>query len=388
MNAAISSEPDPLLIPILSASNFVIGMGAFIVIGLLNPIAEDLALTTAGAGWIMTIYALAYAVLSPLLISMSGHIGRRRVLAAGLGLFALANGLASIAPDDVTLNVARVLAAAGAGMFTPVSSAVAAGLSSPERRARSLAAVFFGLTLAQVAGVPAGSFVAYTFGWRSAFAIVAALAVPCLWLVWTRVPAGLSFQSVSLADLRQILRNGPVMLAVLFTTTFIAAIYIPYTYLAPLLSTQMGFERNGITLALLAFGFGAVAGNMVSGIAADRIGPFKTLLGLAIAQVALMPAFSALPLPEVVVLAVVFCWSVCGWSIMAAQQSRLITLAPQAASVVLSLNAAAIYVGAAIGSAIGGVVINVSGLTTLGIAGSMAALFAIGHIVVSNRISP
>ena len=388
MSDAVSTKVDPLLIPVLSASNFVIGMGAFIVIGLLNPIAEDLALTTAAAGWIMTVYALAYAVLSPLLISVTGRVGRRRVLATGLGLFAFANGLASIAPDDVTLNIARVLAAAGAGMFTPVSSAVAAGLSKPERQARALAAVFFGLTLAQVVGVPAGSFVAYTFGWRTAFMVVAALAAPCLWLVWTRVPAGLSFQSVALADLARILSNGPVMLAVLFTTTFIAAVYIPYTYMAPLLSTQMGFERNGITLALLAFGFGAVAGNMVSGITADRIGPFKTLLGLAVAQVALMPVFSVLPLPEVLVLAMIFIWSVCGWSIMAAQQSRLITLAPQAASVVLSLNAAAIYIGAAIGSAIGGVVINGYGLTALGIAGSMAALLAIVHIVLSNWISP
>lgn len=388
MSDAVSTKVDPLLIPVLSASNFVIGMGAFIVIGLLNPIAEDLALTTAAAGWIMTVYALAYAVLSPLLISVTGRVGRRRVLATGLGLFAFANGLASIAPDDVTLNIARVLAAAGAGMFTPVSSAVAAGLSKPERHARALAAVFFGLTLAQVVGVPAGSFVAYTFGWRTAFMVVAALAAPCLWLVWTRVPAGLSFQSVALADLARTLSNGPVMLAVLFTTTFIAAVYIPYTYIAPLLSTQMGFERNGITLALLAFGFGAVVGNMVSGITADRIGPFKTLLGLAVAQVALMPVFSVLPLPEVLVLAMIFIWSVCGWSIMAAQQSRLITLAPQAASVVLSLNAAAIYIGAAIGSAIGGVVINSYGLTALGIAGSMAALLAIVHIVASNWISP
>lgn len=387
MSDAVNAKSDPLLIPILSASNFVIGMGAFIVIGLLNPIADDLALSTAAAGWIMTVYALAYAVLSPLLISATGRVGRRRVLATGLGLFAFANGLASIAPDEVTLNIARVLAAAGAGMFTPVSSAVAAGLSTPERRARALAAVFFGLTLAQVAGVPAGSFVAYTFGWRTAFMIVAVLAVPCLWLVWSRVPAGLSFQSVALGDLGRILRNGPVMLAVLFTTTFIASVYIPYTYVAPLLSTQMGFERNGITLALLAFGFGAVAGNMLSGIAADRIGPFKTLLGLAVAQVILMPVFSALPLPEVLVLVFIFIWSICGWSIMAAQQSRLISLAPEAASVVLSLNAAAIYVGAAIGSAIGGVVIDNFGLTALGIAGGSAALFAVAHILVSNRLN-
>lgn len=358
------------------------------VIGLINPIAGEFGLATSQAGWVMTSYALAYAVLSPIIVSATGRMGRRRVLTIGLSLFALAAGLSAVAPNETMLFAARVIAALGAGMFTPIAAAVGAGLSPPERRARALAAVFFGLTLAQVFGVPAGSFIAYTFGWRSAFLIVAVLALPCIWAIWTRVPKGLSFQPVSLTDLRRTLTNGPIMLAVLFTTSFLGAIYVVYTYLAPLLSTEMGFGRNGITLALLVFGIGAVIGNVAGGIIADKIGAFRTLLCLSAAQVLIMPFFSLLPVAEITLMLLIGAWSICGWSFMAGQQVRLISLSPESASVVLALNAAAIYVGAALGSAAGGIVLDAFGLSALGIAGGIAGLIAIVHMLVSNRISP
>ncbi|KAG1715233.1 Purine efflux pump PbuE [Nymphon striatum] len=259
-------------------------MGAFMVIGLLGPVSEGLNMTPASAGWMMTIYALAYAVLSPLLVSGTGRIGRRRVLAIGLGLFALANLVAALSTSVSMLLFARIIAAAGAGMFTPIAAAVAAGLSAPEARGRALAAVFFGLTLAQVLGVPAGSWLAYTFGWRVAFFVVVALAVPCIWLIWTFIPSGLSFQAVSLRDLGRTLRNGPIMLAVMITASFLSGIYVVYTYMSPLLSGTMGFGRDGITAALLVFGCGAVIGNLVGGRVSDRIGPIRTLTILASLQ--------------------------------------------------------------------------------------------------------
>lgn len=383
----MSTGGSRLVIGVLSASNFVIGMAAFVVIGLLNPLSQDLSLTASQAGWIMTTYALAYAVLSPLLVSLTGGIGRRRVLALGLGLVALASLASALAPTAELLNLARVLAAAGSGMFTPVAAAVAAGLSPPERRGRALATVFIGLTLAQVLGVPAGSFIAYTFGWRFAFGIVALLALPCLYLIWTRIPKGLSFQTVSLRDLGQTLRNGPIMLAVLFTTSFLSAIYVVYTYLAPVLTNSMGFERDGITLVLLVFGLGAVVGNGMGGVLADRLGPFKTLLCLTVIQVCCLPVFSLLPIAPYALLIFTFIWSSFGWSFMASQQVRILSLAPESASVVLALNAAAIYVGAALGSALGGLVIDAYGLTALGFAAGVTATLGVAHIVVSRKLS-
>jgi len=327
-------------------------------------------------------------VLSPVLVSLTGHVGRRRVMAAGLVLFALAAFVTALAPDFATLGAGRVIAAAGAGLFTPIAAAVAASLYPEAQRARVLAAVFFGLTLAQVAGVPAGSWIAYSFGWRWAIWMVLALALPCVWLIWTRVPAGLMFQPVALRDLGEILSQGRMMLAILFTGSFLGSIYVLFTYMAPLLSETMGFGRDGITLTLATFGCGAVAGNILGGFLADRFGWRRTLTGLCLCQMALMPLFSMLPVPVPALLVLAFVWSVCGWSFMAGQQLRLIKLAGPRAPVVLALNAAAIYVGAALGSALGGAVITAFGISALGIAAGLAALSALIHLTLSATLEP
>lgn len=383
-----------LLIAVLSMSNFVIGMGAFMIIGLLEPLAADLGLPTARAGAVLTTYAVAYAILSPVLVSVTGGIGRRRVLAAGLALFGLACLLPVLVPTETALHASRILAAAGAGIFTPVAAAVAAGLSAPGNRAKALAAVFFGMTMSQVLGLPLGSFIAYTFGWRAAFAVVLLVLLPCLWLVWTIVPRGLSFQPVTLHDLGRMMRNGRLMLAAGFTASFLTAGYVVNTFLAPLLSQNLGWGRDGITLALLVCGIGAVLGNMMGGALSDRIGPARTLTFLCLAQLVVLPGFSALPLAGgqatllsgALAMALLLLWSVFGWSFMAAQQARLIGLAPEAAPVILALNAAGVYVGAALGSAIGGMVLSGFGLAPLGLVAGALMILALAHLRLSVRL--
>ena len=383
-----------LLIAVLSMSNFVIGMGAFMIIGLLEPLAADLGLPTARAGAVLTTYAVAYAILSPVLVSVTGGIGRRRVLAAGLALFGLACLLPVLVPTEAALHASRILAAAGAGIFTPVAAAVAAGLSAPGNRAKALAAVFFGMTMSQVLGLPLGSFIAYTFGWRAAFAVVLLVLLPCLWLVWTIVPRGLSFQPVTLRDLGRMMRNGRLMLAAGFTASFLTAGYVVNTFLAPLLSQNLGWGRDGITLALLVCGIGAVLGNMMGGALSDRIGPARTLTLLCLAQLVVLPCFSALPLAGgqatllsgALAMALLLLWSVFGWSFMAAQQARLIGLAPAAAPVILALNAAGVYVGAALGSALGGMVLAGFGLAPLGLVAGALMVLALAHLRLSVRL--
>ncbi|MFD1342818.1 MFS transporter [Litorisediminicola beolgyonensis] len=382
MSAAM---PQGGVIVTLSASNFAIGMGAFVVIGLLDPMAASLGISRSAAGWAMTIYALSYAILSPMLVSLTGGFGRRRVLAAAMALFAVGNTLCALAPDTTTLLAGRAVAAAGAGLFTPVSAAVAAGLAPPEARGKVLASVIFGLSLAQVFGVPAGSWIAFTFGWRVAFWLVTALALVAIVLTWTRVPKGLSFAVVGLSQLREVLSDGIAMAATLFTASFLAAIFILYTYLGPVLSDQMGYGRDAITLTLVIYGLGAVIGNVAGGWMADRLGFMSTLAILCIGQIVLMPLFAAFPLADAVVLALVFVWSAFGWSFMAAQQIRLLGLTGEKASVALAINAAAIYVGNALGAAFGGLVLERAGLVWLGPAAGVAALGALVHLLWSHR---
>ncbi|MCI5110353.1 MAG: MFS transporter [Marivita sp.] len=384
--------PDPAtdslpigVIALLSACNFVIGMGAFVVIGMVPLLATDLEVSTAAAGGAMTAYALAYAVLSPILVSLTGRIGRRRVLAAGMALFALGALGTALAANVTLLYLARGLCAAGAGIVTPVGAAVVAALAPQKMQGKAISAFYFGLTLSQALGVPIGGWIAFTFGWRAAFWIVLALAILSAALIWVRVPAGLRFTPVSLGDLGRALRDRVIMGAVLFTASFLAAIYVLYTYLAPLLEHTMGFGRDGITLVLLAFGAGAVVGNLIGGILTDRLGSVASLVLLCLGQIVLMPVFSGMPIAPSLLLLLTFVWSVFGWSFMAPQQVRLMQLAPSLAGVVLALNAAAIYIGTATGAALGGQVLALGDVTWLGAAAGVCALGALGHLLWSHR---
>ncbi len=375
-----------LLIPLLSAGNFVIGMGAFVVIGILGPLAAEFGVTSADAGFVLTAYALAYAVCSPLGVALTGGLSRRVVLVAGLAVFAAAALLCTLAESFGGLLAARMLAAFGAGLYTPNAAAVAVSIAEPEKRGAALSNVFVGLTLAQVLGVPAGGLIAYAFGWQAAFLVVAGLAVPMLVGLWRILPPALAFQPTRLATLGAALGDRRAMLTVLFTTTFLSAVYVPYTYLGPILTAALGFGGPGIAAALLTFGVGAVVGNLLGGRLSDRIGPRRTLTGLALAQIALMPFLSILPLPVPLVFGLIFLWSVCGWSFLAPQQSLLVSLAPDRAPVILALNAAAIYVGAAAGSALGSGVIAWGGLGSLGLAGSAAGLLALANLALADRV--
>ena len=176
------------------------------------------------------------------------------------------------------------------------------------------------------------------------------------------------------------------MLAVSFTISFLAANYILYTYIAPLLEAKMGFGRDGVTFMLTLFGLGAVVGNILGGFLTDRVGGFRTLIVLCVAQIMVLPVFSLLPFPEALVAAAMFGWSVVGWSFMVPQQARLIELAPEQQNIVLSLNSACIYLGASLGSALGALVISTWSIAASGVAAAIAMGAAFVHLLLSAAL--
>ncbi|WP_191090038.1 MFS transporter [Histidinibacterium aquaticum] len=379
------SDSPRLLIPVLAAANVVVGLNAFLVIGVIEPLAGGFEVSEAAAGRLLTTYALSYALLSPLLVALTGRLGRRRVLAGGMMVLGLATALSALSPALVPLHLTRILAAIGAGVITPVTAAVAAGLVAEDHRARAIAAVIAGLTIAQAVGVPVGTWLGYTFGWRLAFWLVAALALPAAWLLWVTVPKGLRFTPVSLSDLGRVLATPPQMAAILFTATFLGATFLLYTYLAPLLTQEQGVSQSGVSVLLFVYGLGAVAGNLLGGAATDRVGPRRMLTGLCLLQIPLLTVFSALPLPLVAVYALVGAWSLSGWSFGAAQQVRLLKIAPERAQVLFALNAACIYLGISLGSYAGGAVLSRFGPGALGIAAAIGIALALLHLLLSDR---
>jgi DHA1 family inner membrane transport protein len=182
-----------------------------------------------------------------------------------------------------------------------------------------------------------------------------------------------------------VLKDGRTMFAIAFTATFITALTIVFTFFGPLIEASVGPNPELRTFFLVLYGIGAVIGNHVGGFLTDRIGGRNTLIILCLAQVAIMPVFSIIPLGPVVFAVLVGIWSAFAWSFMAPQQARLVPVAPQAISLVLALNAAMIYVGIALGSALASRILGWQGLAALGIAGAIGAVLALAHLLASAR---
>jgi len=373
----IPAGPPKGLLALLALANFVIGMGAFVVVGILTPFAADMGVSAATAGWLMTAYALVYAVTSPLLVALTGGLDRKTVMLAGLALFGLGAAAAALSPSFQAVLAARALMAVGGGMVTPVCASVAVGLAPPADRGRALATVFGGLTLAQVLGVPVGAWLGYQVGWQATFAVVAALCAAVLAALALLVPRRINVPRASLAALGQVLSSGWRMGAVAFTVLFLGGLYCVYTYFAALMEARLGLGSDGVSLMLLIFGGGAVLGNWAGGRMTDRIGSNQTLLVLCAAQLVILPLVAWVSLPFAPMAVLVMFWSVFAWSFMAPQQARLAGLDAPRTPILFALNASAIYLGASLGTLAGGLVLYGSGgFGALGLAGAAFMLAA------------
>lgn len=377
------------LLYLLGLGNFGVGVGAFAVIGVLGPITRDFALSPIGASWIMTSYAIAYALGSPTLTALSGRFTRRDVLAFGMGLFALGVLGCALAPSPMALYAARIVAALGAGLFSPGAAAVGVALVGPERRGEALSVVFGGITLAQVVGVPAGSYLGYTLGWPAVFWIIGALAVAMTAVIHRALPANVQTTPTGLADLLATLRDPALGAAVTLTATAMGAGWVAFTFLAPIIETKIPGGAGATTALLLAaYGLGSVLGNMASGRLVDRIGPVKAIVAVLAAQVPVTFALTVVPWGGVIGGALLLvAWGAVGWAYMVPQQARLVALDPKRTPVLLALNAACIYVGASFGSTLGGLTKAAYGLEALGPVGALAVLAALAHLALSLRLS-
>jgi DHA1 family inner membrane transport protein len=382
--AAVAPPRTTFLLMPLAFINFAVGAGAFLVIGMLSPLAQLLSMSKVQAGWVMSAYALGYALTSPLLIALTGGWRRRTVILAGIGIFIAASVLSALAPTPGMLYAARVLAAIGAGMVTPVAAAIAVATSTKGAHGKALSFVFAGMTIAQVVGVPGGAFIGYTFGPPAAFVTAAILCV--LGLVWVAlaVPRDVRFQPQSLATLGRTIVSPPHLVAVLLTVTIATSGYLGVTFMGPLAELRLGMGGNGVALMLVAGGIGAFAGNIIAGLLTDRLGASRALLLFLIGQALLLPAFTLIPYGVALGLALSFCWFLVSWGFTVPQQTRLMELDAKTQGVMLALNAAGIYLGSGIGAAIAGLVYERWGIEATGIVGGLIASVAITHLFFSD----
>ncbi|MEV0193190.1 MFS transporter [Kitasatospora purpeofusca] len=368
----------PVRLLLLALGTFAVGTDTMVMAGVLGPIAEDLGVTVAAAGQLVTVFALGYALLAPPLAALTAHWPRRRLLLAALAVFAAANALSALAPSYGTLLATRVLAAAGAALYTPTANAVATTLVAPERRGRALATVLGGMTVATALGVPLGTWIGRT-DWRLTMWLVAALgavALAGLALLLRDLPA--PAVAPGLRDRLAPLRDRRVLGAASTTLLFFLAFQTVYIYLATAIAPATGGRADRLSLVLLVTGLASVAGSWLGGRLVDRVGVRRVLLvGSTVAAL----AFAALPwagrsMAGALAYAVVT--PLAGWAVSVALPHRLASLDPGNAQLLISLNSSALYLGTAAGGAVGSAAVALFGGRWFPLAAAVLALAAAG----------
>jgi len=382
----------PFALYALTAGAFGIGVTEFVIMGLLLDVGADLGVTLQAAGLLISGYALGVVVGAPVLTVLTRHWPRKTVLLALMAIFTLGNAACAIAPSYGLLMAARVLTAFAHGSFFGVGAVVATGLVAADRKASAIAIMFTGLTVANVLGVPIGTWLGQAFGWRATFWAVAAVGLVALATIQALVPrdAVAPEKMDWRADVAALGRRS-VLLGLLTTVLGYGGVFAVFTYIAPLLTRITGLSAGAVPPILLVFGGGLVVGNILGGKLADRRLEATVLGSLVALAVVLGGLGFALHQPALAVVFVALL-GVAAFATVAPLQMWVLSKADGAgATLASSFNIAAFNLGNALGAWVGGVVIahgpGLPAVTWVATALPLAALGVAGAAMRLQRVA-
>jgi DHA1 family inner membrane transport protein len=345
----------------LAVGAFGIGTTEFAPMGLLPVIADGLKVSIPQAGLLVSGYALGVLFGAPLLTLPTGHVNRKTLLVALMGLFTVGNLLSAIAPGYGVLMAARIVTSLCHGSFFGVGSVVAGKLVGRGKQAGAVAAMFSGLTIANIGGVPLAAWVGQHIGWRMAFAGISGFGLMAMAALQLALPSLPGDTDINIGRELAVLRRGPVLLALATTALGSSAMFTVFTYIAPILQGVTHVSPNVVTATLVIYGVGLTVGNWLGGRFADKA-LTATLMVVLAALAGLLLLFAVTMRWPVPAIATVFAWGVATFALVPALQTRVMSVAGDAPNLASSINIGAFNLGNAAGAALGG------GIIALGLA--------------------
>lgn len=350
----------------LALGMFAVGTDSFVVAGVLPEISHSFGVSIGAAGQLTTVYALTYALLSPISAAVFAHINRKKLMLSGLGVFVVANLATAWAPTFTLALFARMFAGLGAAMYTPTATGSGAAIVPPEKRGYALSVVIAGLTLSTALGSPIGTVIGGLGDWRytmvfvSAISAAAALGITVFMFNIPMPPViNLKQRLAPFADRR-------VGLTLLTTVLVQSGTFVIYTYFSVVFGNVI--HGNALTFGalLVLFGVGGTVMNLAGGRLIDRVGNRKVLNAMMITLIvvaATLPYTSATLATAVVAIAL---FGACAWGQLVPQQHRLVGIMPPAAPIVLGLNTSGTYIGVASAGVVGAATISLVGAHNIG----------------------
>ena len=368
----------------LAVGAFAIGTTEFTPMGLLPVIAQDLHISVPKAGSLVSAYAFGVMIGAPIMTLLLGAVSRKAALIGLMGLYIVGNLGAGLSHSYAMLMIWRVVTSLSHGAFFGLGAVEASSVVAPERRASAVASMFMGLTIANIFGVPAATWLGDTMGWRSAFLVTALLgAVAVLALSLALPPRGRSARPDIMGELR-VLMGTEVLLALAVTTLGAGIMFVLYTYIAPFLHSITHAGDGLVTLALMTIGVGFSIGAALGGRLADRSTRFALLLMLPVLG-GIMLVYPFIAVSSFGAIIGILVWSAASFAIMPALQMRTMQAARGAPALASSVNIGAFNLGNALGAWLGGVVLSQGlGYGAVSMSGALLALIA-GLIVYFYR---
>ncbi len=371
----------------LATGAFAIGATEFTPMGLLPNIANGLSISIATAGGLITGYAVGVMIGAPIMTLSLGKLTKRHALGLLLLLFIAGNLLAAQADSYWSLMIARLITSLNHGAFFGIGSVVAASLVEKHKQASAVAAMFMGLTIANLVGVPLVTWIGQQYGWRLAFILISGLGFITLIGLLMFLPVMPKGNKPNIKYELGVLTRLPVVLALLTTVFGASALFALYTYIAPFLTNTVHISESHVAVVLVIIGLGFTIGNYLGG-KLSSYGIEKTLI---LFFILLIGSMSVLPLVSnnvYLAVATIFIWSISSFALVPALQIKTMQIAHDAPALVSSVNIGAFNLGNAIGAIIGGIALkysyNIVPLTAA-LVGVIGLLLVYSQIKIKNR---
>ncbi|WP_246065711.1 MFS transporter [Geodermatophilus aquaeductus] len=356
MTATLATPRVALALVALALGGFAIGTTEFVTMGLLPDIAGGVGVDIPTAGHVISAYALGVVVGAPVIAALGARLPRRALLVGLMAAFLAGNALSALAPGNTTLLLARFVSGLPHGAYFGVASLVAASLVPDSLRGRAVSTVMLGLAVANVAGVPAATWLGQTLGWRSAYWAVVVLAALTVGAVLAVVPSSRGDRDATVRAELGALRRPQVLLTLVVATVGFGGMFAVYSYVAPLTTEVTGLSRGAVPWVLLAFGVGGVAGTALGGRLAD-VALFRSLAGALVAVAVLLALMGPAAATGPTLLAGIFLLALSASTLVVCLQLRLMEVAGEAQMLGAALNHSALNAANALGAWLGGVVI-------------------------------
>ncbi|MGW6202384.1 Cmx/CmrA family chloramphenicol efflux MFS transporter [Streptomyces sp. NPDC055089] len=377
----------PLAVYILGLSVFALGTSEFMLSGLLPPIADDMNVSIPRAGLLISAFAIGMVVGAPLLAVATLRLPRRTTLIALISVFGLGQVAGALAPTYEVLFASRVISAFACAGFWAVGAAVAIAMVPVNSRARAMAVMIGGLSIANVLGVPLGAFLGENLGWRSAFWAVGAASAVALAGVATLIPRiPLPDEKPQLKRELTIYRDRQVWLSIVLTALAAGGVFCAFSYLAPLLTDVAGLDSGWVPTVLALFGIGALIGTMIGGRVADAH-LFGVLLSGIAASTVFLAALALFASNQAAVIVLSFLLGLSAFYTAPALNARMFNVAGAAPTLAGATTTAAFNLGNTGGPWLGGTVIDLDfGFEATAWAGAAMTVLALVTVVLSLRL--